>query len=98
MEFTVLGDTINYASRISDFARNGSVWATKNMLNQIPQSERNRINFGIARKTRDDESVFVTDTYASVGSILDPTQMNSAKFKAIETIPVTEIRAVAPQD
>ncbi len=33
VEFTVLGETINYASRISDFARNGSIWATKNMLN-----------------------------------------------------------------
>lgn len=95
VEFTVLGDTINYASRISDFARNGSVWATKNMLNQIPQLERNRINYGIARKTRDDESVFVTDTYASIGSILDPAQLNSDKFKSIETIPVTEIRAIA---
>lgn len=98
VEFTVLGDTINYASRISDFARNGSVWATKSMLNQIPLIERDRINFGIARKTRDDESVFVTDTYASIGSILSQTQMNSDKFKAIETIPVTEIRAIAPQD
>lgn len=98
VEFTVLGDTINYASRISDFARNGSVWATKSMLNQIPQQERERINFGIPRRTRDDESVFVTDTYASVGSILDPTQQNSEKFKAIETIPVTEIRAITRQD
>ena len=31
LEFTVLGDTINRAARLSDFARDGSIWATKNM-------------------------------------------------------------------
>lgn len=98
VEFTVLGETINYASRISDFARNGSIWATKSMLNQIPLQQRDRISFGIPRRTRDDESVFVTDTYASIGSILSSAQQNSEKFKSIETIPVTEIRAISESD
>ncbi len=94
VEFTVLGETINYASRISDFARNGSVWATKNMLNQIPQPNRDKINFGITRKTHNDESVFVTDTYSSVGNLIDSNNQASDKFKDIEMIPVTEIRAM----
>jgi len=94
VEFTVLGETINYASRISDFARNGSVWATKNMLNQIPPAKREKINFGITRKTHNDESVFVTDTYAGIGSLLDSTNRNNEKFKDIEMIPITEVRAI----
>lgn len=92
VEFTVLGETINYASRISDFARNGSVWATKNMLSQIPQQNRDKINFGITRKTHNDESVFVTDTYSSVGNLIDGSSQASDKFKDIEMIPITEIR------
>lgn len=94
VEFTVLGETINYASRISDFARNGSVWATKNMLNQIPQQDRGKINFGITRKTHNDESVFVTDTYSSIGNLIDVDSQASDKFKDIEMIPVTEVRAM----
>lgn len=94
VEFTVLGETINYASRISDFARNGSVWATKNMLNQIPQSQREKINFGITRTTHNNESVFVTDTYSSIGSLIDANDHSNEKFKDIEMIPITEIRAI----
>jgi class 3 adenylate cyclase/DNA-binding transcriptional MerR regulator len=94
VEFTVLGETINYASRISDFARNGSVWATKNMLNQIPQQERDKINFGITRKTQNEESVFVTDTYSSIGNLIDVNSQTNDKFKDIEMIPITEVRAM----
>lgn len=94
VEFTVLGETINYASRISDFARNGSVWATKNMLNQIPAPTRQKINFGITRRTHTDESVFVTDTYASLGSMLDETMAGNKKFRDVEMLPITEIRDI----
>jgi class 3 adenylate cyclase len=94
VELTVLGETINYASRISNFARNGSVWATKNLLSQIPQQNREKINFGITRKTQNDESVFVTDTYSSVGNLIDGSSQASGKFKDIEMIPITEIRAM----
>lgn len=94
VEFTVLGETINYASRISDFARDGSVWATKNMLSQIQQQSREKINFGITRKSHNDESVFVTETYSSVGNLIDANSPASDKFKDIEMLPVTEIRDI----
>ena len=98
VEFTVLGETINYASRISDFARNGSVWATKNLLNQIPLKQRQNIDFGITRHTQNDETVFVTDTYASLGSLLDETNRHNNKFRDIEMLPITEIRDIITTD
>lgn len=94
VEFTVLGETINYASRISDFARDGSVWATKSMLSQIPRDDRKKLSFGITRTTDSNESVFVTDTYACVGSLIDEGNSASDKFKDIEMIPVSEVRAM----
>lgn len=93
VEFTVLGETINYASRISDFARHGSVWATKSMLSQIPADCRRDINFGITRRTHNDEPMFVTDTYANLGSLLHEDQMGNGKFQDVKMLPVTEIRA-----
>lgn len=102
VEFTVLGETINYAARISDFARNGSVWATKSMLNQIPADKRRSLSFGITRKIQNGESVFVTETYASIGSLLDTADVERDslrhKFHDIEMIPITEIRDVEDKD
>jgi adenylate cyclase len=95
VEFTVLGETINYASRVSDFARQGSVWATKNMLNQIPATKRKDITFGTTRKTTNEESVFVTDTYASLGSLLDDELRGNTKFRDIEMLPITEVRSIS---
>lgn len=92
VEFTVLGETINHASRVSDFARNGSVWTTKSMLNQIPCDKRKKIAFGISRKTQHGDTVFVSDTYASLGSLLDEEHRNNKKFRDVHMLPITEIR------
>ncbi len=94
VEFTVLGESINYASRISDFARNGAVWTTKSMLNQISAEKRSKISFGITRKSHHEETVFVTETYATIGNLLDSKNMNNEKFRDIEMLPITEIRAI----
>lgn len=94
VEFTVLGETINFASRISDFARQGAIWATKSMLSQIDAAARQKINFGITRKTHGNESVFVTDSYANIGSLLDSEDPRNTKFRDIDRLPLTEIRAI----
>ncbi len=94
VEFTVLGETINHASGISDFARNGSIWISKNMLNQISTQIRARISFGISRRTHKDETVFVTDTYASLGTLLDDSNCHNGKFRDMEMLAVTEIRDI----
>jgi hypothetical protein len=62
------------------------------MLNQIPATDRKDILFGISRRTQAQETVFVTDTYAKLGSLLDESDRNNAKFRDIEMIPITEIR------
>lgn len=96
VEYTVLGQTINHAERISDFARNGSVWATKAMLNQIPAADRKKVSFGITRTTSSNESVFITDTYASIENLLTEDELKSSKFKDIKMLPLTEVRSIQP--
>ncbi len=95
VEFTVLGQTINHASRISDFARDGAVWATKSMLNQIPAAERKKINFGINRTTQHGEAVFVTDSYASLDNLISDEDLINSKFRDIEKLPITQIRSIS---
>jgi len=97
IEFTVLGETVNYASRISDFAREGSTWITKSMLTQVPSGYRNAINYGIPRNF-DEDHMFVKNTYANVGSILELENPINSKFRDIAMIPVTQIRGISTQD
>ncbi len=92
LEFTVLGDTVNHAARISDFARNGAVWSTKNMLESLSIDERQQLRYGIRRTTVGTaEEVLVQDIYSRVADIVDLNEGRNYKFQDIATLPVTEI-------
>ncbi len=91
VEFTVLGDTINHAARISDFAQSGSIWTTKNMLSQVSSERRQSIHFGIRRRTEQGEELFVNDIYARISSLVDLNEGQNIKFQDIATLPITEI-------
>jgi adenylate cyclase len=91
LEFTVLGDTINHAARISDLARQGSIWSTKNMLGNLTSKERNQLRFGIRRSTDTGEEILVKDIYSRISSIVDLNEGRNYKFNDIAMLPVTEI-------
>lgn len=92
VEFTVLGDTINHAARLSDFSRGGAIWATKNLLGKLPAKERNRVKFGIRRQDAEGREVFVSSFYSRISELA---YLNDAirneKLSDIAALPVTEI-------
>ena len=94
IEFAVLGDTINYAGRLSDFARYGAVWATKAVLSKLSPEERARVEFGITRRGDGDREQFVASSYAQLGSLLDLSSEKYEKLREIAQLPITEVRAV----
>ena len=47
IEFTALGDSIKYAGRLSDFARFGKIWTTKNVIIKLTEKELSSLCFGI---------------------------------------------------
>lgn len=91
LEFTVLGDTINHAARISDLACQGSIWSTKNMLGSLSTQDRKQLRFGIRRTTNNGDEILVKDTYARISSLVDLTEGKNFKFNDIAILPVTEI-------
>ncbi|HTL26290.1 MAG TPA: adenylate/guanylate cyclase domain-containing protein [Burkholderiales bacterium] len=94
IEFAVLGDTINHAGRLSDFARYGAVWATKAFLSRLSPEERARIEFGIVRRGDGNREQFVASSYAQLGSLVDLTSERYEKLREIATLPICEIRSV----
>lgn len=91
IEFTVLGDTINQAGRLSDFAREGSVWVTKAMLGQIPAKDRKSIQYGIRRKDDNGQDMLIPETFSRVANLVDLNNAKYEKFHDIAVLPVAEI-------
>ena len=84
LEFTVLGDTINRAGRMSDFARGGSVWASKALLGRLTPEDRQQIHFGIRRSDESGE-VIVSNTYSRISNLVDLDDPKNQKFHDIAT-------------
>lgn len=91
VEFTVLGDTINHAARLSDFARFGSIWASKNLLGKLTLEERQHVRFGIKRQDADGREVFVNASYSRLSELVDLNSPRYEKLRDIGGIAVTEI-------
>jgi class 3 adenylate cyclase len=97
-EFTALGKTIHQAARISEFARRGAIWATKNLVAKLASAERKRLKFGVRRKSQDGHEVFVSSVFGKLDGLADLSSPASEKFKDIGRLPITEIVDITTQD
>lgn len=95
VEFVVLGDTINHAARLSDFARQGSIWATKDLVSRLTPDERSRIEFGVLRQSQEFGDRFIPASYAQIDSLIPVAQDRYEKLRDIAQLAVTEIRRVS---
>lgn len=91
VEFVVLGDSINQAARISDFARHGAVWATKSLISKLPAAERARLRYGVTRQAPGGQNLFVASSFSQLSSLLERDGVYSEKLRDIATLPITEI-------
>lgn len=90
VEFTALGDTINYASRLSNLARYGTILTTKNLMNQLDDPHRGTFRYGI-RKKAEDREVFIENVFSRVDDLLKGNETWRQRFADISTLPITEI-------
>jgi class 3 adenylate cyclase len=93
-EFAVLGDTINHGARLSDFARFGAIWASKNFVSKLTSDERARVEFGIMRRSEEGGEQFVISSYSQLGTLLDLKSERYEKLRDIANLAITEIREV----
>lgn len=89
VEFVVLGDTINRAARLSDFARHGSIWASKNLISRLTTDERSRLEFGVMRYRKENGDRFVTSSYAQIDSLAPLEEDKYEKLRDIAQLAVT---------
>ena len=82
-------------ARISDFARYGAIWATKNLIGKLTPEQRQRLKFGVRRKNSDGREIFVPSIFSTVESLADQAAVPIEKLKDIVRLPITEIVEIA---
>jgi hypothetical protein len=94
VEFVVLGNTINEATRLSDFARLGRIWATKSLVSKLSAEERALLDFGVMSKSAENGDRFLSSTYSQIQSLADLDQGQYEKIRDIGQLAITQIRDV----
>ena len=94
VEFTVLGDTINHAARLSDFAAGNTIWASKSLVSKLIPEERRKLRYGIRRRDADGLETLVEATFSPVSALVDHDH-HGKKMRDIAGMAVTEIVEVS---
>lgn len=90
VEFTALGDSINFTGRLSDFARNGSIWATKNVIARMNLEDQSMLRYGIQNREQGGRNI-VLNSFSRICDLQDETGRDYIHFADIATLPITEI-------
>jgi adenylate cyclase len=90
VEFTALGDSINYAGRLSDFARYGEIWTTKSVIGKLNPGQLEDLRFGVNRNMQG-RTIFTPNGFSRMIDIMGKDDHNYGKFIDIATLPITQI-------
>jgi DNA-binding transcriptional MerR regulator len=92
-EFTVVGDTLMEAIKLSEFSQRGAIWASKKLVENLSPADRERVEFGI-RLGVDQERFVTPSIYSPVGELLSQEELED--LQEIGNLTVTEIINVYP--
>jgi len=90
IELSALGDSVNYACRLSDFAQDGAIWTTKNLINLLTDDEYEKLRYGVRKGVPGSEFI-LEKTFARVMDIIALGEVEYRKYADIATLPVTEV-------
>lgn len=93
-EFTVLGDAVNHAAGASILARDGAIWATRNLVSKLRADERRRLEFGVRRVTQEGAEP-VRSIYARVEDLAALGAPGNEALRAMAGLAITEIFDIA---
>ena len=89
-EVITLGDTFNFTVRLSQFARCGSIWTTKNLLNRLDEKERKIIRYGI-RRCQPAHELLIENTFSRIGDLIPKNSDVYSLMSEFSPMIVTEI-------
>ena len=91
----MLGDAFARASRLAGIGRCGAIWASRNLVGKLPTQARGRLKYGVTRKGRHGQEVFVPSTYSRMEDLPEPMARPADTADAFARLSVTEILDIA---
>ena len=88
--FTALGDSINISSRLSEFARNGEILATKNLISKLSREDRCRFRYGVQQETKKGK-VLLQGSFSRIGDLAPTDTPDFSNLSSISDLPITTI-------
>lgn len=85
------GDGLQVAAAISQLARDGQIWATKTLIQQLTTASHKQLRFGILRPDTPQRQPFIRNGFAHIKDVFDPTQTNATMQEGFNLLPVTQI-------
>lgn len=89
-EFTVMGDTLMETVKLSEFAKRGAIWASKEVIENLSPSDRKRVEFGIRLGVYQERFVS-PNIYSPVKELLNRDELEGRGLQLISNLAVTEI-------
>jgi class 3 adenylate cyclase len=89
-QFTVIGESVPEAIKLATFARGGTMWATKRLIESLIPGQRQRIVFGIERGSHGARTVS-SGIYSRVSELMDVDVLDRQGLRQIETLAVARI-------
>lgn len=97
-EFTVMGETLAEAIKLSEFAQQGSIWASKAVIENLLPEDRQAVDFGI-QLGADDRRFVSPGIYSQPPELLGYEELQRRGLQQISNLAVTEIiNLQAPAD
>ena len=94
-EITVMGDTLMETVKLSEFSKRGAIWASKEVIENLPPSDRKRVEFGIRLGVYQERFVS-PNIYSPVKELLSRDELEGRGLQPISNLAVTEIVDVSP--
>jgi len=94
-EFTVMGETLIETVKLSEFAKRGSIWASKRVIENMLPEDRRRVEFGVRLGTGKERFVS-PGIYSQVKELIRGDDQQQRTLHEINNLAVTEIINVQP--
>jgi adenylate cyclase len=89
-EFTVVGDTLVAAVGLSEISQGGTIWASKEVIENLSPFDRERVEFGI-RLGLYEEGFVSPGLYSPVAELLSEEELKGKRLQSIGGLAVTEV-------
>lgn len=86
----ILGETVEHAEGLSEFASHGTIWTTKSLISKLTSVERKKLRYGIRRKNQESE-IIMESLFNRMTDLMGRGNAATGRLQSLARLPITEI-------